>query len=222
MRPQDRENARYTAGAQNRIASEEELMFSLLPDPDSKKLLDIGCGIGTIGLVLSNKGFEVTGIDFSEVAVGKSRQAGLKATVCDVDKDGLVFPDESFDVVWAGDVIEHVFDPLFLLEETVRVMKRDGRLILSVPNDFYLRRRWKIFVSGRSVQSGVYRKFGQCKHHTFFSWDLLEFMLDRTGLTIERYAAVCRSRRSRRERLTENRTTGRLFGRKFVIRAAKA
>jgi hypothetical protein len=57
----------------------------------------------------------VSGVDFSEVAVEKCRRQGLDATVSDVDKAGLRFPDGTFDVVWASDVIELLPEPVFVL-----------------------------------------------------------------------------------------------------------
>ena len=222
MRAEERENHRYSKGAQNPIDKPEELMFSLLPSGSQKKLLDIGCGIGTIALELKKRGFQVTGVDFSEVAIKKCRQQGLDAVVSDVDKDGLKFADKSFDVVWAGDVIEHVFDPIFLFKEIARVLKDDGTLLMSVPNDFYLRRRWKIFISGKSIQSGVYRKLRQCKHHTFFSWELLEFMLNESKLAIDSYLSIYGPRRNKFPKVTTNKVIGKLFGRKFIISARKS
>jgi len=222
MRAEERENHRYSKGAQNPIDKPEELMFSLLPNGSQKKLLDIGCGIGTIALELQKRGFQVTGVDFSEVAIKKCRQQGLDAIVSDVDKDGLRFSDNSFDVVWAGDVIEHVFDPIFLFEETHRVLKNDGCFLMTVPNDFYLHKRWKIFLSGKSIQSGVYRKLRQCKHHTFFSWELLEFRLNESKLSIDRYPSIYGARRKKTRKVTSNKVIGRLFGRKFIICAHKS
>lgn len=221
MRAEEREDARYSAGSQNPIAQPEEILFSMLPEGNGRKLLDVGCGIGTISLELQQKGFEVRGVDFSRVGVGKCLEKGLDAICSDVDKDGLAFADKSFDVVWAGDVIEHVFDPIFLFEEMARVLKDDGRILLTVPNNFNFRQRRKLFFSGKSIQSGVYKKSGQCKHHTFFSWDLLEYMIKKAKLSIEDYSALCGKRKKQIKKVTKNKLFGRLFGRVFIIKAHK-
>lgn len=196
-------------------------MFSMLPEANGKKLLDVGCGIGTISLELEKKGFRVTGVDFSEVGIDKCLEKGLNAILSDVDKDGLKFPDKSFDVVWAGDVIEHVFDPIFLLEEIARVLKDDGILLLTVPNNFSLRSRATIALLGRSIQSGIYRKLRQCKHHTFFSWELLTYMLDHSQFFIERYYSIVDRSRHRKASVTSNTLIGKWFGRVFAIGARK-
>ena len=221
MRPEERENKRYSTGSINPIDTEEKILFSLLGEADRKSLLDIGCGIGTISMQLQEKGFNVTGIDFSKVGIEKCKSLGLDAKLCDVDKEGLPFPDKTFDIVWAGDVIEHVFDPLFLFEEIARVLKDDGSLLASVPNDFFLKRRWRIFVKGKSIQSGVYRKLRQCKHHTFFSWELLLYMLEEANLVMNRYAATGRKKGRKEKKIITNKTLGRLLGRKFIFSAGK-
>lgn len=221
MRPEERENHRYSTGSPNTIAEPELVMFSMLPEGKGKKLLDVGCGIGTISLELEKKGFKVAGVDFSRVGIDKCLEKGLNATLSDVDKDGLKFPDKAFDVVWAGDVIEHVFDPIFLLEEIARVLKDDGIMLLTVPNNFSLRSRTKVALLGQSIQSGIYRKFRQCKHHTFFSWELLTYMLDHSKFLIERYYSIISHSRLKKGRVTSNILIGKWFGDVFAVSARK-
>lgn len=222
MRPEERENYRYSHGAENPIRKEEQVMFSLLSNGNGKKLLDVGCGIGTIALELQKKGFEVTGVDFSNVAVSKCQQKGLNAIVSDVDEAGLKFPDKSFDVVWAGDVIEHVFDPIFLFEEMARILKDNGRILATVPNNFPMRKRLNIFLTGKSIQSNIYRKLRQCKHHTFFSWELLIYMLSEAKLSVDRYFSIYKIPKTKLQRITSNKIIGRLFGRIFIVSAHKS
>ena len=187
MTPEERENLRYSRGAQNPVEVEEQIMFSLLPDGKQMRLLDVGCGIGNISLELKKRGYQVTGVDFSEVAIRQCLLRAVNAILSDMDHDGLKFPDKSFDIVWAGDVIEHVFDPISVFKEISRVINDNGCLLLSVPNDFNLFRQFHILFTGKSIQSNVYRTAKQCKHHTFFSWELLEYMLTESEFSINRY-----------------------------------
>lgn len=222
MRAEERENLRYSQGVENPIETEEQIMFSLLPATRSSQdatLLDVGCGIGSIALELQKRGYSVTGVDFSAVAVEKARSRGVSAFLSDVDKDGLKFPERSFDVVWAGDVVEHVFDPINLMREVARVLKPGGRLLFTVPNDFNLWSRARIFLTGRAVQSDVYRQFEQCKHHTFFSWELLSYMLNKVSLRPEAVRSICRVPRTSLETITQSRATASLFGRVFIVSA---
>ncbi len=221
MKPEERENLIYTKGKKNIIDIEEKVLLSFLPESGNKKLLDIGCGTGEITLELKNKGFDVTGIDFSEVAVKKAREKGLNIILSDFDKDGIKFPDNSFDIVWAGDIIEHVFDPMFLFKEIARVLRPDGSFLLTVPNDFNFYNRLLIFLKGKSIQSGLYRRFKISKHHTFFSLELLEFMLNSNGLKYDFLFSVFFIPWSKYKRIVKNKKIGELFGKTFIVKACK-
>lgn len=222
MKPCERENWRYSTGSDNPIDLEESVMFSLLPKSGGGRLLDVGCGMGTISQELQNRGFKVYGIDFSSVAIEKARGKGINAIECDVDKDGIPFEDSYFDIVWAGDVIEHVFDPLFLLEEISRVLKPTGKVLISTPNDMNVHTRISIFITGKSPQSDIYRHLRQCKHHTVMSVELLEYMLTTAGLSSYSIGAIIRVTKLDREpRYSSNKILCKLFGQTLIVKAYK-
>lgn len=79
------------------------------------------------------------GCDVSGVALrlARSRFPALEFVQC---SEELPFDDDSFDVVWAGEVIEHVQDGLGLMAEIHRVLRRRGRLLVSTPDHGALRR----------------------------------------------------------------------------------
>lgn len=222
MKPSEREDWRYSTGSINPIDLEEEIMFTFLPEGKEQKLLDVGCGISTISLRCKERGFNVYGIDFSSVAIEKAREKGINVLKADLDKDGIQFEDAFFDVVWAGDILEHVFDPIFLLKEISRVLKQTGKLIISTPNDLNLFTRARIFITGKSPQSDIYRRFGQCKHHTLFSLELLEYMLNEAKLSIKSIGFLIRFPRTNTKRFYNNKLLGRLFGQLFIVEAHKS
>lgn len=221
MKPKDRENQRYLSGSDNPIDIEERVMFSLLPKLKGAKLLDVGCGVGTISRQLQKQDFEVYGIDFSSVAIKKAKEKGINAIECDVDKDGIPFENNYFDVVWAGDVVEHVFDPIFLLKEISRVVKPSGKVLLTTPNNFHLKRRLSVFILGKSPQSDIYRNSGQCKHHTMFSLELLKYMLNQGGLGSYSIHSIIKIPKSNIKRYCKNKLLGVLFGSVFIVEASK-
>jgi len=113
-------------------------VVSIVAATAGARLLDIGCGRGTLLAALratSSASLSRTfvGVDISEVAVRAVRAAGFEADVASL-ASGLPFPDESFDIVIFGEVIEHLYDPDAALLEISRILKRDGRLILTTPN----------------------------------------------------------------------------------------
>jgi len=98
--------------------------------------LDIGRGSGEfLGFLKARMKVEkVVGVDISEKAVREVRTHGLEAYVVDVSRESLPFENDYFDLVFCSEVIEHVFDPDFLLEEIWRVLKSRGHTLVTTPN----------------------------------------------------------------------------------------
>lgn len=196
MKPQQIENRRYEKADHNTFRQEEAIMVELLKKhaahsrkkPDAVRILDIGCGTGGVTEHLVKLGYKVKGLDFSEAALKKARAKGLDVSQCDLD-EGIPEPSGQYDIVWAGDIVEHVFDPINLLKEAARVLKKRGVLLLTIPSDVGLITRIKTLV-GISHQEQVYRAYGYYKHHTFFSPGLIKFMLGEAKLTVTEFERV--------------------------------
>ena len=99
------------------------------------RILDVGCGTGANLEMLKNFG-EAEGVDVSDDALEFCRTKGLKAHKGLAEK--LPFTDESFDVVTALDVVEHLDDDVAGLKEMRRVLKKDGRALIFVPAFMWL------------------------------------------------------------------------------------
>lgn len=99
-----------------------------------QRVLDLGCGDGTLTATLAGAGADVVGVDVAEAALRRARAAhpALDFRLAPIDGP-LPFADADFDVVWASEVIEHVADTARWLSEARRVLRRDGRLLLTTP-----------------------------------------------------------------------------------------
>lgn len=98
-------------------------------------VLDYGCGDGQQASLIQRRcAARVVGVDISSIAVelARKRNPALRFEVVE-DGKPLPFEKESFDVVFAGDVIEHVLDVPTLLQEWNRVTKQGGLLIVTTP-----------------------------------------------------------------------------------------
>lgn len=113
-----------------------------------RRLLEIGCGIGTDLLRFARGGARVTGVDFSETAVKLARRnMELHAQAPDVfalaDGAALPFPDRAFDVVYAHGVLQYAPDPRGIVEEARRVLRPGGTAMFMV----YNRHSWLMALS---------------------------------------------------------------------------
>lgn len=100
------------------------------------RLLDIGCGDGAYSVLLRDAWGvrEIYGVDMSSRAVEDAKIRGIKAVCADLNRDGLPFDDGFFDVVFAGEVIEHLLSSDGFLDEIYRVLKPRGQCIVTTPN----------------------------------------------------------------------------------------
>jgi 2-polyprenyl-6-hydroxyphenyl methylase/3-demethylubiquinone-9 3-methyltransferase len=99
-----------------------------------ERVLDVGCGEGLLAAELAGIGADVVGIDVAEEPLKRARARDPELDLRLVDGEGpWDLPDASFDVVWAGEVIEHVADTAAWLSEARRVLRSGGTLLLSTP-----------------------------------------------------------------------------------------
>jgi len=103
---------------------------------DVARLLDIGCGDGSFALRLKYacNAVEVYGIDEAEDPITSAKEKGIKAFVLDADNNQYPFPNDYFDAVFAGEVLEHLNDPDHFFEEVHRILRKQGTLVITTPN----------------------------------------------------------------------------------------
>lgn len=104
------------------------------------RALDIGCGAGDFTAALVQAGAVAVGADVAEAALARARLRHPGVDFQLVPFDGpLPFGDNSFDLVWASEVIEHVADTARWLSEVRRVLAPGGRLLITTPSHGRLR-----------------------------------------------------------------------------------
>ncbi len=117
------------------------IMTALSGSPNGQRLLDIGCGSGTLIGLLKKRGLSVLGIDTSEEASQlAAHESDVRVIVGRLDQAG--FGISSFDIVTMFHVIEHVTNPREVLGEVQRILKPGGILIAQVPNIDSWQFRW--------------------------------------------------------------------------------
>ena len=103
--------------------------------PSNKKILDVGCGTGALGEALKKKGNIVYGIDISKKSIEIAKKRLDRVVQIDMETENkLPFKESSFDLIIFGDVLEHFRDPLSVLNNIKDYLKKDGQIIISLPN----------------------------------------------------------------------------------------
>ena len=100
------------------------------------RVLDAGCGEGTLSVMMAKKGAIVTGVDISApniIACQRyAREAGVEGvSFCTGDLENLAFPDDAFDLVVSSHVLEHLPNFDTGLVELMRVSKK--RVVAAIP-----------------------------------------------------------------------------------------
>ncbi len=104
------------------------------------RALDIGCGNGKFMQAMNSLGWQFEGVEFNPMAVDVCREAGLN--VFHGDLQTAAYDDDSFDLITARHVIEHIPDPESFMREIARILKKGGRMVIQTPNTRALGRGW--------------------------------------------------------------------------------
>jgi SAM-dependent methyltransferase len=115
-----------------RAAWSAVLLPTLPPAP--ARVADLGCGTGTLAVLIARAGYAVTGLDLSARMVAASRakahRAAVHLTVQQGDAAAPPFPAGSFDVVLARHVLWMFTDPVAVLARWAALLATGGRLVL--------------------------------------------------------------------------------------------
>lgn len=112
--------------------SSHAVMLEMLSSLPPSRILDVGCSGGLFAEQARAAGHEVTGIDYAEIRGVRDRID--RFFVADLEKGIPAEVGSNFDVVVAGDIIEHLSKPTEVLRQIQSVLRPGGQVLLSVPN----------------------------------------------------------------------------------------
>ena len=167
------------------------LVRALCPEP-SARILDLGCGNGYVASLLARLGYRVIGVDVSEDGIALARRAypEVEFYVCSVYEDRLAeIVKGEVDCVLALEVIEHLFWPARLFEQSYLLLREGGWLIISTPYHGYLKNLVISLLGGWDRHFEVEREGGHIK---FFSKRTLGRMAEAVGFRNLRFQGAGR------------------------------
>ncbi len=119
----------------------QELFSNLISNDNlkNKKVLEIGCGLGSHSEIFARRGAKIFSIDLSKTSVDfttrRFRIQGLEGDIRQADCENLPFQDNYFDYVWSWGVIHHTTNTELAALEIQRVLKKGGKCDIMIYNN---------------------------------------------------------------------------------------
>lgn len=137
-----------------------------------KSLLDVGCGTGDFLASAADHGWKVEGIEISEVAAQQANQLlGINCVYVGT-VDTIKLQDSTYDLATSYHVIEHLLEPMVMLQRIYDLLKPGGILFLETPN---------INSVGAKIKGASWSHITPPEHITYFKPSSLYFALKKTG-----------------------------------------
>ena len=150
-----------------------------------KNILDIGCYDGTLLSLIKNRDNNFYGLEASDYGVEKCLKRGINTRQFFFDgSEKLPYGDNFFDAIIVGEIIEHIFDTDFFLEEIKRILKPGGKMLLSTPNVASLGRRILLFFGRNPIIEISPNEEDSSGHIRYFTFKSLEKLLRKHGFKI--------------------------------------
>lgn len=155
------------------MKSERGELFSKLIGT-GKTVLDLGCRDGALTSFFTKEN-KVTGVDIDQVSlVRASESLGIETLSFDIQSDWIALSGKKFDVVVAGEFLEHVYYPEKVMEKVFHTLNQGGVFVGSVPNAFSLKNRLKYLFAIKK-----YTPMSDPTHINHFSAKELKVMLEK-------------------------------------------
>ena len=111
--------------------------FPVAPKGFRPTVLDVGCGSGALSEAIASRGYTVWGIEQDAGAAKSAAERNIrivKADLTQVSEASAAINGQMFDYLVFSDVLEHLYDPFYILREYLKFLKTGGILMISVPN----------------------------------------------------------------------------------------
>lgn len=178
-----------TAGA---YETSREPVQALIPR-GARRILDVGCASGMLGAALrARQDCEVVGIDINPDYASDAGRRLNGFTAVNLENQALVGFEGfgTFDCIVCADVLEHLRDPYTVLAALVRVLRREGQVVISLPNVRHLAVAFHVFVRGTWPRDDV--GLFDATHLRWFTEKDMLAMLRNAGLEVVKVDRIYR------------------------------
>jgi 2-polyprenyl-3-methyl-5-hydroxy-6-metoxy-1,4-benzoquinol methylase len=162
----------YVKAREMKLAHFKSRMKSISSCIPTGQLLDVGCSCGYFLEVAAEQGYEVTGLEFSEVAVAAAHPS-VRTRIIRAGLDKLSADHERrYDVITAFDIIEHLDSPKQFLYDASRLLRPGGAIVISTPDADHVL---------RYVMKSRWPMLQAMQHLTIFSKRALRLAMEEVG-----------------------------------------
>jgi methionine biosynthesis protein MetW len=154
-----------------------------------KRVLDAGCLGGKISRLVLDQNNEVFGVELNPSAASVAKQRGIQVKTANIE-DGLPYADSFFDVVMAGELLEHLYDTKFFFQESHRVLNEGGIFLFTTPNLNSWENRIQVAKGGYLSMTGAYPEDHFGERVRIFNLAKIQEICDQTGFEIENVSGI--------------------------------
>ena len=166
----------------NSLRKKKILSLAALEDSSKSRIMDIGCAEGYLSAALKKPSNYVVGLDISEKNINEAKKVLDQAIVFDIESEDWPndFIENKFDLIVCAEVIEHLFDQDGAIAKISKILKPDGRLIISSPNFLVWNNRLRILFG----HYGAKEIFFDQGHIHLLSYNGLKDKFEKNGFQI--------------------------------------
>lgn len=165
----------------SRIRKVLNIIMSFKKEMKKGRLLEIGCLSGRMLSTLKSEGWNCYGIDIIDKPKNFDKDIiFIKHNVEEI----LPFENDFFDIVYAGEVIEHLYDTDNFIKEIARILKPEGYIIITTPNIASFINRF-LLLAGKLPRYVEYKKGGDGHIH-LYTLKIIESQLCDNGFRVEK------------------------------------
>lgn len=148
------------------------------------RVLDVAAGSGIAAGALAEQGWRVSALDISAELVEQiERRGAIDAAVHDLSDGPLPFEDDSFEAVFAGEIIEHLVDTASFVAELRRILKPGGIVVITTPNLASFENRLRLLLGRYPIW--VEYELSDQGHVRSYTVPTLRAQLRRNGFAVE-------------------------------------